>query len=101
MSDVERFSPGWTNGVVSTFVFGLAMLILLTFTACKNAPVVPARVVNNSGTMELTGDNIRPGQQALLKFGLMDIGTIWGHCAYLAHDFDATTLHDWALPPGG
>jgi nitric oxide reductase subunit B len=97
LSDLEQLSAGWKYGVIVTFVFGFAVLILLTFTAYKNAPPVPDRVVDTSGTLVFTGDDIRGGQEVFLKFGLMDNGTIWGHGGYLGPDFSATVLHDWAL----
>jgi nitric oxide reductase subunit B len=83
MKGVEQLSRRWTYGVIAAVVCGFAVLILLTFTAHKNAPVVPGRAVDNTGTVVSMGDNIRQGQEVFLKYGLMDSGTIWGHCAYL------------------
>jgi hypothetical protein len=40
MKDVEQLSPGWKYGVIVTFVFGFAVLILLTFTASRESPYV-------------------------------------------------------------
>jgi len=50
MSDPEQLSAGWKYGVIVTFVLGFAALILLTFTAYKNAPPVPDRVIDASGS---------------------------------------------------
>lgn len=90
-------SPGWKYGVALTFVFGFAVLILLTFKAYQNAPPVPGRVIDSTGALVFTGDDVRNGQEVFLKYGLMDNGTIWGHGGYLGPDFSATVLHDWAL----
>ena len=97
MNNVEQLSPRWRYGVAVTFVFGFAFLILLTFKAYQNAPPIPARVIDTSGAIVFTGDDIRSGQEVFLKYGLMDNGTIWGHGGYLGPDFGAAVLHDWAL----
>jgi nitric oxide reductase subunit B len=76
-----------------TLIFGFAMLILLTFTAYRNAPPGPSRVGDTSGAVVFTGDDIRSGQSVFLEY---DKGTIWGHGGYLGPDFGATVLHDWA-----
>jgi nitric oxide reductase subunit B len=97
MSDVEQLSPRWRYAVISTFILGFAVLILLTFKAYQNAPPIPARVIDASGAVVFTGDDVRHGLEVFLKYGLMDNGTLWGHGGYLGPDFGATVLHDWAL----
>jgi len=97
MSDVEQLSPRWRYAVIATFVLGFAVLILLTFKAYQNAPPIPARVVDASGAVVFTGDDVRHGQEVFLEYGLMDNGTLWGHGGYLGPDFSATVLHHWAL----
>ena len=83
MKGVDQLSRRWTYGVIGTSVFGFAVLILLTLTAYKNAPVVPRQSADNTGIVLFMGDNIRQGPEVFLEYGLMDSGTIWGHCAYL------------------
>ena len=97
MDTVEELSPRWRHAVVVTFVVGFAVLVLLTFKAYQNAPPIPASVIDTSGALVFTGDDVRNGQEVFLKYGLMDNGTIWGHGGYLGPDFSATVLHDWAL----
>lgn len=97
MNDIEELSPRWRYGVIITFALGLAVLILLTVSAYRNAPPIPQSVVDTAGTRVFAGDDIRRGQEVFLKYGLMDNGTIWGHGAYLGPDFAAAVLHDWAL----
>jgi nitric oxide reductase subunit B len=97
MSDVEQLSPRWRYAVIITFALGLSVLILLTFTAYRNAPPIPERVVDTAGSVLLTGTDVRKGQEVFLEYGLMDNGTIWGHGGYLGPDFSAGVLHDWAL----
>ena len=97
MDTLEQLSPRWRHAVVVTFVVGFAVLVLLTFKAYQNAPPIPARVIDTSGALVFTGDDVRSGQEVFLKYGLMDNGTIWGHGGYLGPDFSAAVLHDWAL----
>ncbi len=96
MSETEQLSSWWGRAVAFTFVLGFAVLILLTFKAYQNAPPVPGRTVDPTGTVVFTGDDVRNGQAVFLKYGLMDNGTIWGHGGYLGPDFSAAVLHDWA-----
>ena len=97
MDEIEQLSPWWGRSVAFTFVFGFAVLILLTVKAYQNAPPVPDRVLDTAGTVVFTGDDVRAGQEVFLKYGLMDNGTIWGHGGYLGPDFGAAVLHNWAL----
>lgn len=97
MDESEQLSPWWGRAVAFTFLFGFAVLILLTVKAYQNAPPIPDRVVDSAGTIVFTGDDVRSGQEVFLKYGLMDNGTIWGHGGYLGPDFGATVLHNWAL----
>ncbi|MFO1125867.1 MAG: cbb3-type cytochrome c oxidase subunit I [Methylocystis sp.] len=93
----ERLSPWWKRGVAITLISGFAVLGFVAVMAYHDAPPIPDRVVDSSGTTLFTGDDIRTGQAIFLKYGLMDNGTIWGHGAYLGPDFSATYLHNVAL----
>ncbi len=97
MSETEQLSSWWGRAVAFTFIFGFAVLLLLTFKAYQNAPPVAERVVDPAGAIVFTGDDVRNGQDVFLKHGLMDNGTIWGHGGYLGPDFGAAVLHNWAL----
>jgi nitric oxide reductase subunit B len=90
-------SQWWNVAAIVTMVVGFAVLILLTVKAYQNAPPIPARVVDPSGTVLFTASDISEGQRMFLKYGLMDNGTIWGHGGYLGPDFSAQYLHEWAL----
>jgi nitric oxide reductase subunit B len=101
MDGVEQLSAWWGRAVALTFVLGFGVLILLTSKAYQNAPPIPDRVVDATGAVVFTGDDVRSGQEVFLKYGLMDNGTIWGHGGYLGPDFSATVLHNWALDLAG
>ena len=57
------------------------------------APPVPARVVSEDGTVLFTGADVDTGRQAWQSAGGMQLGSIWGHGAYLAPDWSADWLH--------
>ncbi len=58
-------------------VSGFAGLIAITLLAYRNAPPIPARIVDDSGAVLFTGDDIGNGQALFLRYGLMSNGSIW------------------------
>lgn len=74
-------------------VLGFSGLIAITTLAYRNAPPIPAQVVDAQGAGLFTGDAIGRGQAVFLKYGLMNNGSIWGHGAYLGPDYSAEALH--------
>jgi len=57
------------------------------------APPVPERVVNTRGELLFQGSDIMAGQAVFQKYGLMDVGSFFGHGAYNGPDFSADYLH--------
>ena len=92
-ADASPLSPWWIRSVMIVMVVGLAGLITITLLAYRNAPPIPARIVDANGTSLFTGEDISDGQALFLRYGLMDNGTIWGHGAYLGPDYSAEALH--------
>ncbi|HSM98871.1 MAG TPA: hypothetical protein VLS47_07620, partial [Gallionella sp.] len=88
-----ELSPWWLRTVLIVMVLGFAGLLMITALAYRNAPPIPARVVDAQGSPLFSGDDIRDGQAVFLKYGLMDNGSIWGHGAYLGPDYSAAALH--------
>ncbi|MFA5912778.1 MAG: hypothetical protein WC830_04380, partial [Burkholderiales bacterium] len=80
-ADASPLSPWWIRSVMIVMVVGLAGLITITLLAYRNAPPIPARIVDANGTSLFTGEDISDGQALFLRYGLMDNGTIWGHGA--------------------
>ncbi len=56
-------------------------------------PPVPDRVVVADGRVLLTGQEIRDGQNVWQSMGGQEVGSIWGHGAYVAPDWSADWLH--------
>jgi nitric oxide reductase subunit B len=75
----------------------------------RQAPPVPTRVVTTDGTVLFTGQDIKDGQNVWQSMGGQEVGTVWGHGAYVAPDWTADWLHresvwllnHWAAPSGG
>jgi nitric oxide reductase subunit B len=78
-------------------VAGFSTLGYLAARTYRDAPPIPARVVDPAGTTLFTQQDISAGQQVFLSHGLMENGSIWGHGAYLGPDFSAGYLHTLAL----
>jgi nitric oxide reductase subunit B len=57
------------------------------------APPIPARVVSDDGSVLFTTADVQTGRQAWQSAGGMQLGSIWGHGAYLAPDWSADWLH--------
>jgi nitric oxide reductase subunit B len=70
----------------------------------QQAPPVPDRVVTTEGRVVFDTGDIAAGQDVWRSFGGMELGSIWGHGAYVAPDWTADWLHrelvhvldDWA-----
>lgn len=59
----------------------------------REAPPVPERVVTENGQVVLKGEDIKDGQNVWQSIGGQEVGTIWGHGAYVAPDWSADWLH--------
>ena len=79
--------------------FGIIMLVSFAvlggvgYKAINNGPPIPAKVVTSDGRLLFTGEMIRDGQNVWQSTGGQEIGTIWGHGAYVAPDWSADYLH--------
>lgn len=96
-STEDVLSSWWKAAAIITMMFGFSVLIGLTAEAYRKAPPIPTKVVDPSGGVVFTSEDVAAGQQVFLKYGLMANGTIWGHGAYIGPDFSAQYLHNWAL----
>jgi nitric oxide reductase subunit B len=70
------------------------------FELYRKAPPIPNRVVTTSGNVIFTGEAIRDGQNVWQSIGGQQVGSVWGHGAYVAPDWTADFLHrqsEWLL----
>ncbi len=63
----------------------------------QKAPPVPNKVVTVGGKVLFTGQDIKDGQNVWQSIGGQEVGSIWGHGAYLAPDWTADWIHREAL----
>jgi nitric oxide reductase subunit B len=59
----------------------------------RKAPPVPDQVVTTEGTVVFEGQDIKDGQNVWQSMGGQQVGSIWGHGAYVAPDWTADWLH--------
>lgn len=76
-------------------VIGVSFGVLLFYgnQIYQKAPPIPDRVVDESGTVLFTGNDIKDGQNIWQSMGGQEVGTVWGHGAYVAPDWTADYLH--------
>jgi nitric oxide reductase subunit B len=60
-------------------------------------PPIPDRVLTEDGTVLFTGQDIKNGQNVWQSIGGQEVGSIWGHGAYVAPDWNADWLHRESL----
>lgn len=61
------------------------------------APPLPQKVVSSTGEILFTGDDIKTGQNVWQSIGGQEVGSVWGHGAYVAPDWSADFLHREAV----
>src|SRR6266571_4940896 len=59
----------------------------------RKAPPIPTRIVTSDGKVLFTGEDIKDGQNVWQSIGGQEVGTVWGHGAYVAPDWTADWLH--------
>ncbi len=75
-------------------LFGSLAIALIGYVyTARDLPPYPVRVVSETGAVLTDKTRIMAGQQAFQKYGLMDLGSVWGHGTYRGPDFTAQTLH--------
>ena len=82
-------------GLVAIALAFLAF-ILLTLKVYHEAPPIPLQVTSPDGSVLFNGNEIREGQQIILKYGLMDNGWIWARKTMFGPDFSEEYLHTLA-----
>lgn len=63
----------------------------------RQAPPIPERIMTVNGEVLFEASQIRDGQNVWQSMGGQQVGSIWGHGAYVAPDWTADWLHREAL----
>ncbi len=84
-------------GFIAVMVISFSVLLYFGREIYRQAPPVPQKVIKSDGTLLFTGQDIKDGQNVWQSLGGQEIGTVWGHGAYLAPDWSADWLHKEAM----
>lgn len=60
-------------------------------------PPIPEKVISEDGTLIFSKQEIEDGQNVWQSIGGQEVGTVWGHGAYVAPDWSADWLHKEAV----
>jgi nitric oxide reductase subunit B len=80
-------------GFIAVMTISFAILLYFGREIYRQAPPVPVKVVSADGTVIFTEQAIKDGQNVWQSMGGQEMGTVWGHGAYLAPDWSADWLH--------
>ena len=80
-------------GFVIVIVASFSVLLYFGNDIYRQAPPVPEAVVSTDGEVLFTGQDIKDGQNVWQSMGGQELGTVWGHGAYVAPDWSADWLH--------
>ena len=84
---------GWFQAAVLTYLIGFSVLGVLAYLVVRDQPPIPARVVAADGRTVFSREDVLGGMSVFARFGVMELGSIYGHGAYLGPDFTADYLH--------
>jgi nitric oxide reductase subunit B len=59
----------------------------------RQAPTIPEKVVTKDGNTIFTKQDFQDGQRLWQSIGGQGLGSIWGHGAYVAPDWNADWIH--------
>jgi nitric oxide reductase subunit B len=85
----------WILGIM--FVLSFGALGLIGGEIYRQAPPMPELVVSEDGSVIYTRDDMQRGRQVWQSTGGQQLGSIWGHGAYVAPDWSADWLHREAV----
>jgi nitric oxide reductase subunit B len=91
-----RYTRLWISlGIV--FIVSFAVLGYYGGRLIQTEPPIPKQVVTPDGTVLFTEKDIEMGQNVWQSIGGQELGSIWGHGAYVAPDWTADWLHRESL----
>ena len=84
-------------GFIAVMVICFGVLGYYGYELYLQKPPIPESVVTSSGEKIFTSAEIKDGQNVWQSIGGQEVGTVWGHGAYVAPDWSADWLHREAL----
>ncbi|WP_240322777.1 nitric-oxide reductase large subunit [Austwickia chelonae] len=83
----------WWAALVLVVLGSFAVLLWMGTQINAAKPPLPTKVVSQDGRTLLEHEDIVKGQQVWQSLGGQQIGSVWGHGAYVAPDWTADWLH--------
>ncbi len=90
-------SKGLRNYFLIAIFGAIAVALIGYFFTTKDLPPYPGKVISTKGTVLTDREHILSGQSVWQKYGLMDLGSVWGHGTYRGPDFTAQALHNMGI----
>ncbi|MEP7160792.1 MAG: nitric-oxide reductase large subunit [Dermatophilaceae bacterium] len=90
---ILRRDRRWWVALIMVVVGSFGVLLWMGLKINQEKPPLPNQVVAVSGQTVMTQDDIVEGQKIWQSIGGQQIGTVWGHGAYVAPDWTADWLH--------
>ncbi|WP_042357039.1 nitric-oxide reductase large subunit [Bacillus rubiinfantis] len=91
-----RYTRLWISLAI-VFIASFAILGYYGGRLYNTMPPIPEKVVVSDGTVLYTKKDIQNGQNVWQSIGGQELGSIWGHGAYVAPDWNADFLHREAI----
>ncbi|HET9621241.1 MAG TPA: nitric-oxide reductase large subunit [Kofleriaceae bacterium] len=79
--------------LATVLVASFAVLLWVGSRIYQQAPPIPDRVVASDGRVVFDHGEVAAGEDVWRSLGGMELGSIWGHGAYVAPDWSADWLH--------
>jgi nitric oxide reductase subunit B len=96
---MSRIDRRWWIALIVVVVGSFAVLGFMGIKIEPGEAPHPRHASSTSGETVMTGDDIINGQQIWQSLGGQEIGSVWGHGAYVAPDWTADWLHREATWP--
>lgn len=87
-----RYTKLWLT-LAAVLLASFAVLGYYGVEIYQQAPPIPRRVITSDGQVIFTKQQIQEGQNVWQSMGGQEVGSIWGHGAYVAPDWSADWLH--------
>ncbi len=84
-------------GFIAVMVICFSVLLYFGYEIYLQKPPIPERVVTVSGEQIFSSQEIKDGQSIWQSIGGQQVGSVWGHGAYVAPDWSADWIHREAV----
>jgi len=91
-----KYNKLWAS-LAAVIIFSFAVLLYYGREIYQEAPPIPTNVTTDTGQTLFTHDDIQEGKEIWQSIGGQELGSVWGHGAYIAPDWTADWLHKEAV----